>query len=540
MMTAPMESDCLGPAGLPHTTRLYAAYLEHFSRVAEFYEHVPTLDGIARAAASVRLDANIRQGVVDVLREQNRAWGRGPDVSRSLDRLAEGAVAVVTGQQVGLFGGPAYSVYKALTALHLAEELTSRGTPAVAVFWMATEDHDLAEVSHCAFGTRSGPERFELATSDGAGRLVGEIPLGDAVRGLVDRAKELLEGPDSGAVAAWLEEAYRPEGTYGAAFAKLLTSIFSERGLVVLDPMSPKLHHFAAPILRRALEEHAEIARELVARNKRLERDGFHSQVKVVERSTLLFRVVNGKRLPLKPKNSGLAAGALVESLAEALLALDRSPEDFSPSALLRPVVQDALLPTAAYIGGSAEIAYLAQASLVYRRLLGRMPAVLPRAGFTLVDPHVARLMKKYNVALTDVFSGRQKLRAKLDRETLPKSFARRFDDGNKALRRTLARLRTPLGKLDHTLLGALDTAEKKMLYQFTHLREKAGRAEAFRTGVLDAHERELLGMLYPHHALQERSLCFLPFFAAHGTDLLNRLEKKIQIGSGNHCVIHL
>lgn len=535
-----MESDCLGPSGLPHSTRLYAAYLEHFSQVAEFYEHAPTPDGIARAGASVRLDANIRQGVVDVLREQNRAWGGGPETSRSLDRLADGAVAVVTGQQVGLFGGPAYSVYKALTALRLAEELTSRGTPAVAVFWLATEDHDLAEVSHCAFGTRSGPERFELAPNDGAGRLVGEISLGDAVKGLVERAKELLEGPDSGVVAAWLQEAYRPQETYAAAFAKLITRIFSGRGLIVLDPMSPGLHHFSAPILRRALEEHGEIARELVARNKKLERDGYHAQVKVAERSTLLFRVVNGKRLPLKPKNSGLAAGALHQSLAEILAALDRAPEDFSPSALLRPVVQDALLPTAAYIGGAAEIAYLAQASVVYRRLLGRMPAVLPRAGFTLVDQHVTRLMKKYNVAITDVFSGRQKLRAKLDRETLPKSFARRFEDGNKALRRTLARLRTPLGKLDRTLLGALDTAEKKMLYQFTHLREKAGRAEAFRTGVLDAHERELLGLLYPHHGLQERTLCFLPFLAAHGTDLLGRLEKKIQTGSGNHCIIHL
>ena len=535
-----MECHCIPAGELPGASLLYTTFLNDFSRVSDFYAHPPSLNGIEQAAREVRLDDSIRRGVVEVLRGQNRAFGGDEETTRNLDRLRDGAFAVVTGQQVGLFGGPAYSVYKALTAIHVARELTAKRTNAVPVFWLATEDHDLAEVDHCFVSKRGGFERFDLGTQGIADRRVGEIQLGEAVRELSSRAAGLLDGSSADDVARWLTESYRPEETFGSSFAKLMTRIFAGRGLIFLNPLSPELHRFSAQKMLRAVREHKTLAKELVARSAALERSGYHGQVKVIEQSTLVFRIVDGQRLALRPSNGGFVTGSKEESAEETLKALELHPEEFSPSALLRPVVQDTLLPTVAYIGGSAEVAYQAQTSLVYERLLGRAPAILPRASFTLVPAHVTNLLKKYNLGIQDVFSGRHRLHAKLEAEALPQALSARFEEGEKRIKALLEDLREPLARLDQTLTGALDTVSEKMLYQFNGLRSKAGRAEGFRTGVLNTHENEIANWLLPNNSLQERSLCLLSFLASEGSELLDQLDHHINTGTGEHCVVYL
>jgi bacillithiol biosynthesis cysteine-adding enzyme BshC len=395
-------------------------------------------------------------------------------------------------------------------------------------------------VDHCFFPKRGGFERLDLATSGAADRRVGDIRLGDAVRGLSAQAAALLEG-------SWTEEAsrcitgsYAPEETFGSSFGKLMARIFAGRGLIFLDPMSPELHRLSLPTMRRAVKEHKALATELVARSEALERAGFHTQVKVGEQSTLVFRIVDGQRLALRPLNGGLVAGSKAESIDETLKAVEQRPEDFSPSALLRPVIQDTLLPTVAYIAGPAEAAYHAQTSLIYKRLLGRAPAILPRASFTLVPSHVSNLLKKYNLDVRDILQGRRKLRARLEAEALPQALTARFEDGEQAIKALVDTLREPIAKLDQTLVGALDTASEKMLYQLNGLRAKAGRAEGFRTGVLNTHENEIISWLLPNNALQERSFGLLTFLAAEGPDLLDQLDRQIKVGTGEHCFIFL
>ena len=319
-----------------------------------------------------------------------------------------------------------------------------------------------------------------------------------------------------------------------------MTRIFAGRGLIFLDPLSPELHRLSARTMLRALKEHDALAKDLLARTAALERAGFHAQVKVAESSTLVFRIVDGQRVPVRPKNGGFVAGNIQESFEQTLKAAENHPEQFSANALLRPVIQDTLLPTIAYIGGPAEIAYHAQTSLIYKRLLGRAPAILPRVGFTLVTPHVANLLKKYSVDVRDIFFGRQNLRPKMEAEVLPRELTERFAEGEKKLQAVLEGLRNPLVKLDQTLAGALDTAAEKMLHQFNSVRAKAGRAEGFRTGILDSHEREILSLLLPENALQERSLSLLPFLAANGVELLGLLDRSIQVGTGDHCILYL
>lgn len=536
-----MECDCLRFSQIPQTTELFASFTEDFSKVKSFYGRAPDEAGVRSAAQEVRLDANVRSAVVDVLRAQNRAMGADGEVEKNIDRLATGAVAVVTGQQVSLFSGPAYCIYKALDAVRWAKKLTRSGVDAVPIFWMATEDHDLAEANQAFFGERYGIARLELLLEEQAeGGSVGPILLGKSVEAVGEHATELLQGPGAEQIAEALKASYRREETFGSAFGKLLARLLKGRGLILLDPLDKRLHELARPVYRRAVEEAGPIAEELLARGKQLDREGFHAQVKVTQQSTLLFLAVDGKREAVRKRSDGFVAGSLRQSTGDLLRRIDEEPEALTASVLLRPVLQDSILPTAAYIGGPAEVAYMAQAQLVYRRVLGRMPAILPRASFTLIEPMMGCVLKKYQLDVRGVLSGRQQLRRRMETQYLPRGLAARFARDEKALRQTLAGYGKPLDALDKTLRGARETAERKMLYQFAKLRGKAGRAENARTGVLDRHEREIVSALYPRHGLQERTLSLLPFLARQGMDLLDQLESVMDQPCNGHRLVTL
>ena len=527
-----MDFECLAPEKQPHLGRLALTYQTDFSHVQEYYEHPPTPEGIAASAAQVRRAAFRRAELVAALRAQNARFGADSSVLSNLDRLAAGAVAVVTGQQTGLFTGPAYTLYKALSVLRWAGELNRQGIDAVPVFWMASEDHDLAEVDHCDWSGREGLERIELSHGpEEDGRRVGDVPLGAGIESAVASALAGLEGSAAEPIAAALRQSYAPGETYSSAFAKLMARLFAGRGLILLDPMDPAVAALAAPVIQKTLRESAAVAADLLARSKALERAGFHAQVKVTPASTLLFAVVEGRRVPLRIANGSFQAGSRAFSLAE-LEATAAHPgargATLSPAALLRPVVQDALLPTAAIIVGPAELAYLAQSEVLYRRLLGRMPAAIPRADFTLVEPQVGRLLRKYGLKVRDVLRGPQHLRRRLELESVPRALARQMSTGEKNLRRYLTRIRRPLRKLDATLEGALDTSERKMLYQMENLRARAGRAADRRAELLDRHQRILRESLAPHGELQSRNVCALPLLARHGLDLLDALEARV------------
>jgi bacillithiol synthase len=528
-MTIPMESHCISFREIPHTPKLLTSFLEDFSSVSAYYSHPPAIEGILAAAREVRLDPAIRRSVVEILREQNRNFGPGnqidPAASRNLDRLAAGAVAIVTGQQVGLFSGPAYTFYKALTAVRVAEEATRRGTDAVPIFWLATEDHDLAEINVSHWNTRNGLASYSLpANPQDAGHRVGEVLLGEDVQALVATAAQTLEGSFAEDIRRALQESYTPAETYGSAFGKLISRLLAGRGIIFVDPLDARLHRLFAPVLLQAVREADALRDALLARSKELESAGFHSQVKVTRETTLLFSSAAGPREPLRSRNGGFVVGDTEISSVAIAKAIESTPEAFSPSALLRPIVQDTFLPTAAYVGGPAEIAYLAQSQVIYKNILGRMPAILPRASFTIVEPPIARFLAQYELDLRDMLSGPQHVRARMEQKSIPDALAKRLDDGEQTLRDLLKSYEEPLAKLDATLVEALGAFESKMLYLFSQLRAKAARAENFRSGVIDRHQRILLDALQPNGDLQERSLCFLPLLAAYGPALLDNL----------------
>jgi bacillithiol biosynthesis cysteine-adding enzyme BshC len=540
-----MDCRALASHQLPHQSKLFLEYIDKFSAVAAFYSHPPKMSSVTRAAKELRFPDERRREVAAILGVQNMAFGSGPSTLQNLERLEKGAIAVVSGQQVGLFSGPAYAFYKALSAIQLAGELTRSGIEAVPVFWMATEDHDIDEIRHVSWFQDGSLRRFELPAPDSpdqVGRPVGKVLLGAPVQEPVNEASELLVKQGSVLLAQHLRESYRPGETYGNAFAKLFARIFSEQGLILLDPLDVGLHRVAVPIYRQAVDQRDGLNDKLLQRGKQLDARGFSAQVKVTAKSTLLFYMGDGPRNPILMASSNrFQAGEKQWSKAELLDTVEREPQNFSPSALLRAVVQDYLLPTVAYVGGAAEISYFAQSEVVYKQLLERMPVILPRPGFTLLDVKAAKLLRAYKLKVEDIWAGSQEVRRRMELASVPTELSKNFDRNHHQVMKMLDRLKDQLDKLDPTLQGATETARKKIDYQIDKLRRKTGRALDGKAGLLSNHEDFLEHLLYPHKTLQSRELCLLPFLARWGPGGLAEMQKMCGSKNlGRHCIVQV
>jgi bacillithiol synthase len=531
-----MQCRALPFRQLPHQPPLHLAFHDDLQKVKAFYAHEPKLENAAQIAPSLPYPQSRRTAVAAVLREQNENLGANRAALDNVSRLERGAVAVVTGQQVGLFGGPAYSFYKALSAIEAARLLTKSGVDAVPIFWMATEDHDLDEVRHTSFFHDGNLVKFELPAQVGPANPVGPLKLGPQVSEIVRAATVMLVGPAAADLAALLRASYSPDESYCSSFAKLFTGLFSPRGLILLDPLDHRLHRLAEPIYRQAAEDRVELNEALLARNKELDRAGFAPQVKVTGRSTALFYMGPGGREAIHANGSQFAADSLSWSAQELANAISQSPECFSPNALLRPVVQDYLLPTVAFVAGPSEISYFAQSEVFYSKLLRRQPVFLSRAGFTLVDSKAQRLLEQYEMTVEDVWQGSQTVRRKLGAANLTGALGSRLEKDAKKIQKLLDGWSGPIGKIDPTLKVTVENAQKKIAYQVEKLKQQAGWARDQRSSVLASHAEFLSNLLYPNKALQSRELCLLPLLARWGMEGLDALQKH---SSGKHLGTH-
>jgi bacillithiol biosynthesis cysteine-adding enzyme BshC len=540
----PMKAQCLAFTQIPHSTRLFLDYLSYTPSVRDFYPRSPIFsEWVKDESQRIVYDAARRGTVSEILERQNRAWGASSKTMANIERLRRGALAAVTGQQVGLFGGPLFSIFKALTAVKLAEEATAAGVECVPIFWLATEDHDLAEVNHVGLASEHGaPELFAVESHGVVDAPVGAVKFGREIEPVVERAVALLGGSE---VTTWLREAYRPGETLGSAFALLFARLFADWGVILLDPADKDFHELAKPLFGAAVERASELDEALLARGKALEVAGYHQQVKVTSASTLLFEVKNGARTVVRRKNNGVNGGEFLVgedrvSSKELVDRIEQAPEKFNPNALFRPVVQDYLLPTLVYTGGPAEVAYFAQAAVVYEKLLGRVTPILPRFSATLLEAKLERILTRYQLGLPDVLLGPEKLREVIAARSLPSDLQTRFSDAYASAEKTMAAVRESIGKLDSTLVGAADRVRTRLWYQINRLHRRASRAELLRNEVITRHADALSDALFPHKALQEREVAGVSFVARYGTELLANLYQKIHPDCHDHQVIEV
>ena len=521
-----MKASCLKYTLIPGTTRLFADYLYNFDRVKEFYPAYPfDLASYRAAADKIQYPAERRAALVSALSRQNPS-------EPAVERLAgQNTVAVVTGQQVGLFSGPAYTVFKALTAVRLARKLTGEGIPAVPVFWLATEDHDLAEVDHTwVFDQNSVPTevKAEIKSSGGpVGRsVVPDIPLHQLRQGLGDL-------PFASEVVAMVSEAYRSGETLGAGFRNLLGRLLRGMGVIFLDPMDAAVREIAAPFLSEAAKRASALREMLDGRSKQLEACGYHAQVNIEATTSPVFLLDGGRRLTLKLRDGQFVTKERTYSASE----LQSRATDLSPNALLRPVMQDYLLPTIAYVGGAAEVAYMAQSQVLYRELLGRMPVILPRNGFTLLDQRSWKLLHRYHLQVNDLFDHQDRVRSRIAERLVPSELRNHLDTARSATESILSDMRSKLGHFDPTLAAAAQKSGAKVLYQFEKLARKSANEILRRDTRASADAQYLSNLIYPHRHLQERLYSILPFLAKHGPDTVNSLLENTQLDCPDHMV---
>ena len=538
-----MKAHCLPFSQIPHTTRLFLDLVAYTPQVQSFYPRSPYfLEWLKDEAGRISYEASRRERVTQILEHQNRSWNASEKTLANLDRLRKGASAIVTGQQVGLFGGPTFSLYKALSAVKLASEATAAGIDAVPVFWLATYDHDLAEVNHISLPAADGTLAVLTTPSkDVPGAPVSSVRFGDEINPVVEEAATLLGHTEASQV---LRDCYRPGESLGTAFARLYAHIFADWGVILLDPSDPEFDRVAQPIYRAAIERADELAASLLDRGQKLEAAGYHQQVKVTDSSVLLFTTRQGARTPISRRATefvidGEAAAEKV-SQSQLLAVVDSHPERFSPNVLLRPIMQDFLLPTLAYTGGSAEAAYFAQAGVVYEALLGRVTPILPRFSATIVEPKAQRLLEKHELTITDVFEGPEVLRQRIAAKQLPRDLQAAFEAAKKAFEENFSVVKSELAKLDKTLVDAAETCHSKMQHQLEKLYAQAVRVEVLKGELVSRHAETLSQALYPNKGLQERTLGGIYFLARYGQELLHQLYDTINSSCYDHQIIEV
>jgi len=544
-----LNADCYPITVAPGLSRLFLDYCAGEARARSFYGPSPLDQTPLDESWSARpaVPAHWPE-LVHLLASQNA--GSGLQANAALEALRQGAGTVVTGQQVGLFGGPLFTPFKAATALARARTATAAGHPHVAIFWLASEDHDFAEIDHVTFPARRELKKLEYTAAPEAAIPVGPIVLDDSIAPLIDQAWELLGGSD--AMEA-LAAAYRPGRTFAQAFAEFYSKVFAAQGLLVLDASGREAHRMGALVLRAGLERADELHAALLERNRDLETAGYHAQVAVGTQNSLLFLIdeKTGARLALKrtaphaQEPAGLwQAGRQDYSTADLVGILEAEPERISPAALLRPVFQDLLLSTSLTIGGPAEIAYFAQSAVLFERILGRMTPVQPRFSATLVEPAIGDLLRKHELTLERVFQvgaensgadGATALAQLLAARAMPIEGKTKLAAAGNALDADLTILLDWMRGQDEGLARSAETAASKMRYQMNRLRTQAANFQLQREASLGRHAETIWQALYPGGGLQERLHGAAYYFARYGFELAEELTAH----AANPCPGH-
>jgi bacillithiol biosynthesis cysteine-adding enzyme BshC len=532
---------------IPKTPPLFVDYLERGSASKRFFPHHFLDPGsFQRVARELPFDDSHRKALVYALSRQNEQWGMSEKTRRNLKTLSEaGCYAVVTGQQVGLLTGPCYNIYKALTIIRLAQHLTEQGIPSVPVFWMETTDHDLEEVDHVVLLDRASQSLCPITMvfdplNDG--RPVGDIVLGPGLSEFQETLRNQLpvNSGFSDQVLDLVRQCYREGRTLGGAFASMMERLLGEYGLILMDPLDPTLAALSGPVFKWALAQSKALQARMAQANDEITRAGFEPQIKPDPQSTFVFYADEGKRrLLLQEGNQVWPKGSDRRmSLEEAHALADAQPEKFSASVALRPLLQDHLLPTIAFVGGPSETSYWAQLEGFYQ-LWGRpMPVVVPRASFTVSTEKAQRILVKYGLEFSSVFGGVEKLTAEVFERSVTAVASAQFDHLMAGVNEGLSRLRPALEGTDTTLAGAIETARQKIEYQVSHLKGKYLRAEERRNEMIVQQIVALENLLWPRKNLQERELNVCYFLGRYGRGFLQTIFEATEPMPSSHVLL--
>jgi len=528
----------------PWIRRLAADYAYDFRAVERFFSGNPA-DRAAWADAIARTQAHDRRrdAIADVIGRQQARRGAPPHAIASGRLLADRrTVAIVTGQQAGLFGGPLFTLLKAMTAIKLAEQVTrDHNVPAIAVFWIDAEDHDWEEVRSCTvFDDTLTPRTVSLPARPGADPApVATIRLdSDAINKALNELEQLLPPSEfRDGVMTGLRRAYEPGIGMADAFGRWLEHVLGERGLVVYDSSDAASKPLVSQVFARELSMPGQTVKLAALAGSDLTARGYHAQVHAQDDSLALFHLEGGRRSIRQQDGSFIVGDDRYPAATFVKQATDR-PSGFSPNVLLRPVVQDTIFPTICYVAGPNELAYLGQLRGVYDHFGVPMPLMYPRATATLVDSATARFLNKYKMPLEALQPQDEAALNDLLKTQIPAAVEESFTEAARAIEVQMERVVQAMPALDPTLEGAARSTLSRMQHDLQTLHNKMISAAKRRDETLRRQFIHARALAFPSGHAQERTIGFVSFLNLYGPALISRLDDELPLDLGRHWIV--
>jgi bacillithiol biosynthesis cysteine-adding enzyme BshC len=543
--------------GSHHFTKLAQDYFSAFSssKIKEFFPLSPEERGeklrlliekrVVRESTSEAKAC--RKDIIAALSKQHSDAGTlTAKVGENLTKLeSEKCLAVVTGQQTGILGGPLYTVLKALHTVLLANELHVKFPEYqfVPVFWQETEDHDLEETTWVDLVTQDFTlKKVRYEPKQNAERAqVGKLKLGkDSLDNFFTQITESVAKTDfSYNILSFYQNCYKEGTTFAQAQAKFLGALLSDDGLLILDPNFRELKKYAAPLFEKEIRTAPELSDAIQDISKKLVTSGYHAQLD--PQGANLFLAENGKRYKVTKENGAFHYDDKTASQEDLLDILKKEPERFSMNVVMRPLVQDTILPTAAYVAGPGEIAYFAQLKAAYVWAGMDLPLIVPRIGVTFVEDRFEKLLRKYSIE-TDAFleDGNEIVKKLLESEQ-ESVIAERFATASDGLDKVLELVRGAVRTAEPTLDGALTTLKGKLITGLKDFEGKTLAAERKKQSGVKQQFEKALAVMAPEGKLQERKLNLLYFLNKYGFDFWKKFKEhayKGGIRSGDHTIV--
>ncbi len=532
---------------LPEQSKLFTDYVYDFEKVRQYYNVDFSNDEELRNHFSKVLASfnPRRKEIVELLRRQNSRLNNSADYETLLQTLnKDNALAVVTGQQVGLFCGPLYTLFKAISAIKLAKELKERFAEFefVPLFWLEGDDHDLNESNHIhLLNSASDVVRVEAIFTNGEDenlQPLSEIKFDASIEQVFQQVDALLPASDFKSGMMQMLTAYYREGeSYSAAFARTLTKVIGKVGLLVIDPYDAAAKQILKPVFEKELQSYPRTSEEVIKRSAELE-ENYHVQVK--PRVINMFYIEDGMRRGLEPIGGGFSLRGTKRKLMpeQVRTILETKPESFSPNVVLRPLCQDYILPTAGYVAGPSEIAYFAQLKGVYQHFGIEMPPLFPRAAATILERRVKKVMEKYQLTMSDAFADLEVVMKKALTSANPENIPGEFEKTTEEIKKAIDRLDPLIVRVDPTLKGTMDATISRVLHHLQHLEEKTTTAYRKKNEQVLQQTRKFQQSIFPNRELQERVLNFTYFYNKYGEEFIDLLLRELPPYAKSHSVI--
>lgn len=532
------------PFGKLPFTHLFQSYTSDFEKLNRFFEINPfSRNAVTSKADSFSFKGN-RQESADILLRINERYKPDEKALKNIDRFQEeDALAIVTGQQLGVLGGPLYTVFKIIATIHLAqyyEQELSR--PVIPVFWMADEDHDYREVQSITIPDGDEPRKFSLPDRNGNLPPVAELTFTKALDSFKDKVKEILYDTDfSKELWSVIDSSFKAGKRFDHSFGDFIARLFSKHGLVLAGSNHSAIKKHTKSCMAKAIEQADEMRESLDRQTNELSSD-FHQQVTLYD-SNLFYLDEEAGRQKINRNGDGwkIESGKEWET-GELVDEIDTDPEKFSPNVFLRPILQDLFLPTLGYVAGPGETAYYGQMKLFYSSFDLSMPVIFPRLSATIIEPAIDRILDElpfeiheYNKRIEDLESDFVDRTEQVDIEAI-------FTEWKEEVEELSSSKTDLIKKIDPTLKGAAGKADSVYMSELDKLKGKLYRSVKQQEQTQLNRIQKIKAHLFPGGSLQERTVAFIYFMNKYGLDIwdqiLDGLDKDENFNS--HKLIRL